>query len=441
MYSFATSFHADRQKLNQTDYATGQTDTADKIAKPMQIQGVSPLAKPVYKPVNFRTLPTTYANGNSSHLDVYEKEARETADKLTGYSSSKPSTGNELGSRISSRYIPQNKGGTPLAQPVRSSMESQLGKDLSGVRIHEGKEATNLNEQMEANAFTKGQHIYFNQGKYNPSSPEGRNLLTHEVVHTIQQGTQSESVQKDDNGKKKKKTDANPKTKVEVVGSGDFTKDKAKVKAKAKTKRSASQEVGNGVTAESSVETTEESQDAEVALKKKLGKTGLTVTGGLKASDSLNPEVEDKASGFLKVGGKWTPFKSSPTFGLGGGLEFGPNNVMISADGKVYIPTSEFDNTELFGKLKLDSEKGLSANLGLSRQFDFGQNVSVRPDINVGMDKEGVHGGLGLKGDFRLGKNVSLRPELRGKMGPKGKLSASVGLGVVITLPDLLGGR
>ena len=33
-----------------------------------------------------------------------------------------------------------------------------------------------------------GKHIYFNQGQYAPGTTEGRRLLAHEVVHTLQQG-------------------------------------------------------------------------------------------------------------------------------------------------------------------------------------------------------------------------------------------------------------
>jgi len=46
-----------------------------------------------------------------------------------------------------------------------------------------------MNRQLGARAFTHGKNIYFNSGEYNPASSEGKRLLAHELVHTIQQST------------------------------------------------------------------------------------------------------------------------------------------------------------------------------------------------------------------------------------------------------------
>ena len=59
---------------------------------------------------------------------------------------------------------------------------------LSGVRIHtENEVAVQMSKELGAQAFTHGNDIYFNKGKYNPSSKEGKQLLAHELTHTIQQ--------------------------------------------------------------------------------------------------------------------------------------------------------------------------------------------------------------------------------------------------------------
>ncbi len=79
-------------------------------------------------------------------------------------------------------------GGISLPEPVRSPMESAMGADLSGVRIHTGSAAARLSESIHAQAFTYRYHIYFNQGKYDPGSFSGRHLLAHELTHTVQQG-------------------------------------------------------------------------------------------------------------------------------------------------------------------------------------------------------------------------------------------------------------
>ncbi|SEL99606.1 protein of unknown function [Haloferax larsenii] len=42
-------------------------------------------------------------------------------------------------------------------------------------------------EDINARAFTVGNHIAFNHGEYDPSSPEGQHILAHELAHVRQQ--------------------------------------------------------------------------------------------------------------------------------------------------------------------------------------------------------------------------------------------------------------
>ncbi len=80
-------------------------------------------------------------------------------------------------------------GGQQLDTATRSFMESGFGADFSSVNIHTGSYATALSSQLNAQAFTVGHDIYFNQGKYDPGSSAGRHLLAHELTHTVQQGS------------------------------------------------------------------------------------------------------------------------------------------------------------------------------------------------------------------------------------------------------------
>ena len=41
---------------------------------------------------------------------------------------------------------------------------------------------------MNANAFTVGQHVFFGHNQYQPDTPRGRELIAHELTHTVQQG-------------------------------------------------------------------------------------------------------------------------------------------------------------------------------------------------------------------------------------------------------------
>jgi hypothetical protein len=79
-------------------------------------------------------------------------------------------------------------GGQPLPAETRTAMESSMGADFSGVRIHTGHQAASLSNELGAQAFTHGNDIYFNEGKYDPSGKSGQHLLAHELTHTVQQG-------------------------------------------------------------------------------------------------------------------------------------------------------------------------------------------------------------------------------------------------------------
>jgi hypothetical protein len=74
-------------------------------------------------------------------------------------------------------------GGRPLPDVVRGSMETVLGADFSGVRVHVGPQA----DRVDAIAFTVGSDIYFAPGRYQPETVQGRQLLGHELAHVVQQ--------------------------------------------------------------------------------------------------------------------------------------------------------------------------------------------------------------------------------------------------------------
>jgi hypothetical protein len=82
----------------------------------------------------------------------------------------------------------QSQGGRPLDAATRSSFEPAFGADFSGVRIHDDAEAARLSNQLNARAFTHGEHIFFGAGNYQPGDAPGRQLLAHELTHTLQQG-------------------------------------------------------------------------------------------------------------------------------------------------------------------------------------------------------------------------------------------------------------
>ena len=84
--------------------------------------------------------------------------------------------------------------GVPLPHKERAFFEPRFGRDLGQVRIHTYPEAQHQARALHARAFTLGQDVAFGAGEYQPHNRAGRQLLAHELVHTLQQsGRRSET--------------------------------------------------------------------------------------------------------------------------------------------------------------------------------------------------------------------------------------------------------
>jgi peptidoglycan hydrolase-like protein with peptidoglycan-binding domain len=80
-----------------------------------------------------------------------------------------------------------SSGGQKMDANIQAEMENGFGADLSRVNIHTDAAAVQMSRQLGAQAFTHGNDIYFNEGKYKPDSTNSKHLLAHELTHTIQQ--------------------------------------------------------------------------------------------------------------------------------------------------------------------------------------------------------------------------------------------------------------
>ncbi|MCF6407758.1 DUF4157 domain-containing protein [Chitinophaga filiformis] len=78
-------------------------------------------------------------------------------------------------------------GGSPLPDGTRRFMENAFSADFSRVSIHNNSEAAAMSQSIQAHAFTHGNDIYFNSGRYSPHTQQGQHLLAHELTHTLQQ--------------------------------------------------------------------------------------------------------------------------------------------------------------------------------------------------------------------------------------------------------------
>ncbi|MYQ75753.1 MULTISPECIES: DUF4157 domain-containing protein [unclassified Streptomyces] len=78
-------------------------------------------------------------------------------------------------------------GGTPLDTDTRADLEHRMGADFSDVRIHNDSAAHESAKGVGAHAYTVGNNVVFQRDAYDPSSPQGRTTLAHELTHVIQQ--------------------------------------------------------------------------------------------------------------------------------------------------------------------------------------------------------------------------------------------------------------
>jgi hypothetical protein len=88
-------------------------------------------------------------------------------------------------------------GGQPLDDGIRERMEGAFGADFSRVRVHTDGTSDQLNQSIQAKAFTTGQDVFFRKGAYNPGSRGGQELLAHELTHVVQQGSAIQPKQKE----------------------------------------------------------------------------------------------------------------------------------------------------------------------------------------------------------------------------------------------------
>ena len=114
-----------------------------------------------------------------------EKVQKKEDDKLQRKGSGEASA---VGAATQSAIQNKTTGGQPLSADTRSYMEPRFGADFSNVRIHSDSESASLSNHLSARAFTYQNHVFFSRDQYQPGTGEGKQLLAHELTHTVQQG-------------------------------------------------------------------------------------------------------------------------------------------------------------------------------------------------------------------------------------------------------------
>ena len=136
------------------------------------------------------------------HKDPKPKSVKKKEDeKAIQKMSDEPvqANGNARMAKIEEKLVASRSGGFLMSDALLMEMEMRFGgADFSSVKIHTDSDAIEMCRQLNARAFTNGNHIYFNAGQFNPSTAQGKLLLAHELTHTIHQGATSNKVQREE---------------------------------------------------------------------------------------------------------------------------------------------------------------------------------------------------------------------------------------------------
>ena len=85
------------------------------------------------------------------------------------------------------RVLRRRQGaGMPLPGSLAQEMGDRFEADFSGVRLHTDPEAGQVSRQLQSQAFTYGDDVYFAVGAFSPHTAGGRHLLAHELAHVRQ---------------------------------------------------------------------------------------------------------------------------------------------------------------------------------------------------------------------------------------------------------------
>ncbi|MFD1163834.1 eCIS core domain-containing protein [Hwangdonia seohaensis] len=154
--------------------------TEEELQKKPLAASISPLVQKQSEATDEENVQTKCADCEQEEKVQRVEEEEESLQMKTESSNSAPTN-------IESSLKSSKGSGQRLSQPIKQSMETGFGADFSHVNIHTDNHAVQMSKQINAQAFTHGNDIYFNNGKYNPSSRSGKHLLAHELTHTIQQ--------------------------------------------------------------------------------------------------------------------------------------------------------------------------------------------------------------------------------------------------------------
>src|SRR4030095_456787 len=154
-----------------------------KVSSPSDAAEVE--AVNVAKKVMRTHIPSTdisYSKPSAGKLFRVKNDLKE--EKIQRQGNGTPQVSAGLNSQIHNSF----SEGSPLPTGVRNFMEPRFKADLSNVKVHTSEKSASMNAQLSAKAFTVSNHVFFGKDQFRPEHNEGKELIAHELTHTIQQG-------------------------------------------------------------------------------------------------------------------------------------------------------------------------------------------------------------------------------------------------------------
>ncbi|MHC0066388.1 eCIS core domain-containing protein [Nostoc sp. UIC 10890] len=154
---------------------------ADRVAKDVVQQINTPQTNALPKEDSAQIQPNTLQRQQTDEEELQLKQLPEMVQRREAIAEGEASR--DLESAINST----RGSGQPLDASLQQSMGQAMGTDFSGVRVHTDVQADQLNQSIQAKAFTTGKDLFFRQGEYQPGSRGGQELIAHELTHVVQQ--------------------------------------------------------------------------------------------------------------------------------------------------------------------------------------------------------------------------------------------------------------
>ncbi|ODG98615.1 hypothetical protein A4S05_08180 [Nostoc sp. KVJ20] len=156
---------------------------ADQVAKDVVQQINTPQTNALPKEDSAQIQPNTLQRQQANKEELQRKHLPEIVQRREAIAAGEASR--NLESAINST----RGSGQPLDASLQKSMGQAMGTDFSGVRVHTDAQADQLNQSIQAKAFTTGKDLFFRQGEYQPGSRGGQELIAHELTHVLQQNS------------------------------------------------------------------------------------------------------------------------------------------------------------------------------------------------------------------------------------------------------------